>query len=228
MAGANQLDAVASVLREAAALGFLGPGAVEPHVDHAARFATALRPSSRIVDLGSGGGLPGLVLAALRPTATVVLVDARIHRTDFLERAVGRLGWHDRVQVVAARAEALGREAAWRGQADAVVARSFGSPSVTAECAAPLLAVGGQLLVSEPPAPSPERWPAAGLALVGLQHDAEAVAGLASCTQVEPCPERFPRRRLQPPLFELVSRGTGRSPRSPVSRETRRRFRPNT
>jgi 16S rRNA (guanine527-N7)-methyltransferase len=205
--GGDELDAVVSVLREAAALGFLGPGPVEPHVEHAARFAAALRPAHRIVDLGSGGGLPGLVLAALCPSAAVVLVDARTNRTDFLERAVGRLGWRDRVSVVAARAEALGRSVAWRGQVDAAVARSFGSPSLTAECAAPLLAVGGQLLVSEPPASPADRWPAAGLALVGLQLDAK-VLGLASCTQIEPCPERFPRRRPQPPLFELVSRGT--------------------
>jgi hypothetical protein len=208
VAGADELDAVVSVLREAGALGFLGSGPVEPHVDHATRFAAALRPVSRLVDLGSGGGLPGLVLAALRPSVEVVLVDARTNRTDFLERAVGRLGWHDRVRVVAARAEVLGRTPVWRGKAGAVVARAFGSPSVTAECAAPLLAVGGQLLVSEPPAPPADRWSATGLALVGLRLDAETVPGLASCTQVEPCPERFPRRRRQPPLFDLVPRGT--------------------
>jgi hypothetical protein len=208
VAGANGLDAVVSVLREAAAVGFLGPGPVEPHVEHAARFADALRPASRIVDLGSGGGLPGLVVAALRPSSEVALVDARTNRADFLERTVRRLGWQDRVRVVAARAEALGRAVAWRGQVDAVVARSFGSPSVTAECAAPLLVVGGQLLVSEPPEPPADRWPAAGLALVGLRLDAEAGSGLASCTQVEPCPGRFPRRRLRPPLFDLVPRGT--------------------
>jgi len=109
-----------------------------------------------------------------------------------------------------------------------VVARSFGSPSVTAECAAPLLAVGGQLLVSEPPSPSADRWPAAGLALVGLRLD-ETVSGLASCTQVEPCPERFPRRRLRPPLFELfhVEQQAARASAA-VSRETSRRFRPKT
>jgi 16S rRNA (guanine527-N7)-methyltransferase len=192
------------VLREAAGLGLLGPGPVEPHVEHARRFAAALRPVARLVDLGSGAGVPGLVLAALLPATAVVLVDARTNRTDFLARAVARLGWEDRVTVVAARAEELGRAPAWRGQVGAVVARSFGSPSATAECAAPLLVVGGQLLVSEPPEVSGERWPGAGLALVGLAPDAGPIVGMASCTQVEPCPSRFPRHRQRPPLFDLV------------------------
>jgi len=199
--------ALAAVLREAAALGYLGPGPVEPHLAHAARFAAALRPTAQVLDLGTGGGVPGLVLADLDPDLAVVLVDARTNRTDFLRRAVGRLGWDERVTVVAARAEELGRSA-WRSQVPAVVARSFGSPAATAECAAPLLAVGGQLVVSEPPEPSPNRWPAAGLALVGLQVDAVQPSGLASFTQVEAAPERFPRRRAQPLLFELVPRET--------------------
>src|SRR5204862_3634643 len=116
------------VLAEAARLGFLGRGPVEPHVAHAARFATVLRPASTVLDLGSGAGVPGLVLAALRPETQVVLLDARRQRTDFLERAVGRLGWGDRVTVVAGRAEDIGRSPVWRGRMPAVTARAFGSP----------------------------------------------------------------------------------------------------
>ena len=195
-------NTLVAVLQEAADLGYLGPGPIDAHLRHAERFAAPLRATDRVLDLGTGGGVPGLVLAALLPTVAVVLVDARTNRTDFLARAVGRLGWVDRVTVVPARAEALGRDVRWRGQVPAVVARSFGSPSVTAECAAPLLAVGGQLLVSEPPEPRAGRWPAAGLALVGLRADCSGGVGVASFTQVEPCPARYPRRRLRPALFE--------------------------
>jgi len=191
------------VLAEAAGLGFLGPGPISTHVDRARRFDAALRPTPDLLDLGSGGGVPGLILAALRPEAAVVLLDARTNRTDFLERAVGRLGWTDRVMVVAGRAETVGRSAAWRSTRSAVVARSFGSPSTTAECAAPFLLTGGQLVVSEPPGPQPERWPATGLALVGLRPD-PVVEAMASFTLVEPCPDRFPRRRQDPPLFDLA------------------------
>jgi len=197
--------ALLDVFAEAAALGFLGPGPVEPHVAHAARFDAVVRETGPVLDLGSGAGVPGLVLAALRPDVPVVLLDARTNRTDFLQRAVGRLGWGDRVTVLAGRAEAFGRSAAWRGRVGAVVARAFGSPAETAECAAPFLAVGGQLVVSEPPAPAADRWPAAGLALIGLVPDPEDGPGLASFTQVEACPARFPRQRRRPPLFDLRS-----------------------
>jgi hypothetical protein len=197
--------ALLDVLGEAAALGFLGPGRVEPHVAHAARFDPILRSTSSLLDLGSGGGVPGLVLAALRPDTAVVLLDARSNRTDFLHRAVGRLGWGDRVTVLAGRAEVNGRYPMWRGRIGAVVARSFGSPAETAECAAPFLEVGGQLVVSEPPPPADDRWPAPGLALVGLAPDPEDVPGFASFTQVEVCPARFPRQRRRPALFDLRS-----------------------
>jgi 16S rRNA (guanine527-N7)-methyltransferase len=197
--------ALLAVLREAAALGFLGPGPVEPHVTHALRFDGVLRPTAALLDLGSGGGVPGLILASVRPTVEVVLLDARTQRTDFLARAIGRLGWSERVTVLAGRAEALGRSPAWRGRFGAVVARSFGSPAETAECGAPFLAAGGQLVVSEPPDPAADRWPVDGLGLVGLRADEIGAGGLASFTQVEPCPDRFPRRRRRPSLFELGS-----------------------
>jgi SAM-dependent methyltransferase len=194
--------ALVDVLEEAGRLGLIGSGPVGPAIAHAGRFAVALRPVQRVVDLGSGGGLPGLVIAARRPELQFVLLDGRGNRTDFLRRAVSRLGWADRVQVLEARAEAAGHDRRWRGQFDAVVARSFGSPSVTAECAAPFLRVGGQLVVSEPPDPSTSRWPAAGLALVGLVRDADSTEGVASFTQRTPAPARFPRRRPTPPIFE--------------------------
>ena len=54
-----------------------------------ARSATG----TRLVDLGSGGGLPGLVLADAYPERAITLVDRREKRTDFLRRAVRRLGW---------------------------------------------------------------------------------------------------------------------------------------
>ena len=53
-----------------------------------------------VVDLGSGGGVPGLVIADARPDLRLVLVDRRATRTDHLRRLVGRLGLADRVEVV--------------------------------------------------------------------------------------------------------------------------------
>lgn len=167
-------------------------------------------PPTFVLDLGAGGGVPGLVLAELWATARFVLLDANHRRTDFLEEAVCELGWADRVTVVCQRAEEAGRDPSLRGRFDLVVARGFGPPATTAECAAPFLSVGGHLAVSEPPAAeqSGDRWPAVGCAQFGLEPLALATGGPISVKvllQVQQCPDRFPRRNGLPakrPLFE--------------------------
>jgi hypothetical protein len=108
----------------------------------------------RALDLGSGGGLPGLVLVSAWPTTDWCLLDANQRRTEFLQEAVDELGLAGRVTVRRGRAEDLAHDPSLRGTFDLVVARSFGKPAVTAECAAGFLAVGGSLVVSEPPASS--------------------------------------------------------------------------
>ena len=101
------------MLRESQRLGFLGARPVEQAAEHAAAFATALGPladGARLIDLGSGGGLPGLVLADLLPRCSIVLVDRRQKRTDFLQRAIRRLG-HEHVQVREADVFGVAQEA---------------------------------------------------------------------------------------------------------------------
>lgn len=190
-------------LAESQCRGFVGPGRVEDHVAHASAFAqAALKVPARVLDLGSGGGLPGLVLACLHWTdADWVLLDANERRTDFVVTMVARLELGERVRVLRARAEVAGREDRWRYRFDAVVARSFGPPAVTAECASPFLGAGGQLLVSEPPVPVVGRWSAPGLAALGLRDHGRvdtAGGGVRVLRQVEDCPGRFPRRVGQP------------------------------
>lgn len=154
-------------------------------------------PPARALDLGSGGGVPGLVLAEVWPDAEVTLLDSSERRTAFLLEVVRELGWADRVHVVRARAEVAGRDRRLRGTFDAVVSRSFAPPPVTAECAAPFLRVGGHGIVSEPPSADTERWDVQGLGAVGMR--------LGVCLRVEagtyqvleqagPCPDRYPRR----------------------------------
>lgn len=183
-------------------VGFLGPGPVADHVAHAEGFAEAVGEAPGcVVDLGSGGGVPGLVLAERWAETRFVLLDSNERRTEFLRTAVEGLGWADRVEVVRARAEVAGRDDTLRGWFDAVVSRSFGPPPVTAECAAPLLRTGGLLVVSEPPT-GEQRWPEAGVSVVGLQwdrrHEASTGAGYAVLRQVAPCPAPYPRREGVP------------------------------
>jgi 16S rRNA (guanine527-N7)-methyltransferase len=103
------------------------------------------------------------------------------------------------MRVAGARAEVLGRQPGERGRHQAVVARGFGPPPVTAECGAPFLEVGGRLLTSEPPDERP--WPEAPLGALGLVV-AGRRAGVMVLEQARPCPERFPRRApAKHPLF---------------------------
>jgi 16S rRNA (guanine527-N7)-methyltransferase len=187
-------------LEDARRRGMLGPGPVESHLDHAEGMAAAVGADfrGRFLDLGSGAGVPGIILLTLWPAATGVLLDARQRRCAFLERAVGALGLSDRASVACGRAEELAREPGFRGAFDLVVARGFGSPATTAECAVGFLGAGGRLAVSEPPGDAdPKRWPAAGLAELGLsgpERRRGEGGGTALFGIAELAGERWPRR----------------------------------
>jgi 16S rRNA (guanine527-N7)-methyltransferase len=202
------------VLERSRGLGFLGPGSVRLHVDHAAGFAAGIRSApAQFLDLGSGGGVPGLVLAQWWPESRAVLLEARERRCAFLREAVRDLDLDGRVVVIWARAEEAGHRDYLRGVFDLVVARGFGPPAVTAECGAPFLRVGGTLVVSEPPddgetgaPPGASRWPAPGLARLGLVVGRSWTDGFRyqSLDPVEPCPDRYARNPGVPakrPLF---------------------------
>ncbi len=142
-------------LEDAQQLGFLGSRPIPEVIQHARGFVRALvelDPNATVIDLGSGGGVPGLVIAHDRPSSQVTLLDRRAKRTDFLERVVQRLSWSDRVTVVCGDATRFGVDHSY----DAVVARGFGPPSTTIRIAARLVRVGGAIVISEPPAG--DRW----------------------------------------------------------------------
>jgi len=100
----------------------------------------AVGEAARIVDLGSGAGLPGLVLAIARPEAEIVLVESVGKKCAWLERTVTALALEN-VRVVCARAEEVEEE-----PFDVVTARALASLSVLCEYAAPLLREGGSLV----------------------------------------------------------------------------------
>ncbi len=102
----------------------------------------AVRAAGRIADLGSGGGFPGLVLAAALPDASVALVESVGRKCAFLERAAATLGLAN-VTVVNARAEAW---PAGLGVHDLVSARALAPLGVLIEYAAPLLVERGSLV----------------------------------------------------------------------------------
>jgi 16S rRNA (guanine527-N7)-methyltransferase len=104
----------------------------------------ALRTADRVTDLGSGAGLPGLVLAACRPDARFDLIESVSRKCDFLRDAIGRMGL-DNAEVVCERSEDWARGAG-REAYDAVTARAVGGLATLAELASPLLRDGGALV----------------------------------------------------------------------------------
>lgn len=152
--------------------------------------------ASRLIDLGSGGGLPGLPLLADCTNMTGVLLDAASKRTAFLVWAAVELGLSDRVAVVTARAEAAAHDPDHRGQYDVVACRGFGPPALTIECSAGFLGLGGRLLISEPP--DRRQWNNEVLESIGLAH-AETSDGVAMFVRVGSIPDTVPRaiKRMQ-------------------------------
>jgi 16S rRNA (guanine527-N7)-methyltransferase len=146
------------VLTEARDLGFLGREPAADLIERTRRtFGAALPPAARrLLDLGSGGGVPGLVLAHDRPDLEVVLLDRRTKRTDWLARIVRRLGWSDRVRAVGADARLAATFPELRGWADVVTARGVGPITALPALVAPFLGRDGLLLVAEPP--NSDRW----------------------------------------------------------------------
>lgn len=139
-------------LAEQARLGILGLAPLEA-VAHSRRYEHALPLDARVVDIGSGAGVPGLVIAWHRDDVHMTLVEVRQKRADQLTRLVRRLGLRERVDVVCARVEALGDGHV--GAYDALVARRFGPPAIVTAAAERLVRTGGSMVVSAAP---DDRW----------------------------------------------------------------------
>lgn len=111
--------------------GLLGPREVprlwDRHLLNSVALAELIPQHARLVDIGTGAGLPGLAVACVRPDLTVDLVESLLRRTDFLTEVVTALGLADRVRVIRGRAE------------DSAVLNTVGSAQfVTARAVAPL------------------------------------------------------------------------------------------
>jgi len=103
----------------------------------------------RLADVGSGGGLPGIVLAIARPDARIVLIESTQKKADFLIAAAGELKLKN-VSVEPHRAEELARSPL-RGSFDAVVARAVAPLAVLVPWLLPLLKPGGYALAMKGP-----------------------------------------------------------------------------
>ncbi len=165
------LAALADIQRR----GAIGEVSLAAAVAHADQFVAALPlRAQRLVDLGSGGGLPGLVIAVRRPELPITLVERRRSRADLLHRAVRALRL-EHVAVFSGDVRDLAHDQPH--SFDIVTARSFAAPDITARWAGELLAPDGLLIVSEPPEESADRWPDTVLAAAKL-NDLGTIGGV--------------------------------------------------
>lgn len=162
----------------------------------------AVRTARRLADLGSGAGLPALVLALVLPSAAVTPVESQQKKCRFIEQAANAMGLHN-VEVRYARVEDYGRKAG-RGAHDAVVSRALAALSVVAEYSLPLLEHGGTMIAMKGAISNEERIQAenalailggGGLEPVKLEPFAGAENRWVYLARKErPTPASFPRQ----------------------------------
>ncbi len=155
--------------------------------------AAAPPEGASVVDVGSGAGLPGLVMAILRPDLQVTLVDADRRSAAFLVHAAALCG-AARVTVIPRRAEEVGRDPAHRERHDLAVSRATAPVPVLCELALPLLRPGGRLLALVADAAGDALRGAAAAAACGGGMPEALGAGILSVAKVAPTPPLFPRR----------------------------------
>lgn len=135
--------------REATVRGLIGPREVprlwERHLLNCAVITDLMPPASTVCDVGSGAGLPGIVLAIRRPDLQVTLLEPLLRRTAFLDLAVSTMELSN-VHVHRGRAEELPGERDWVGGFDVVTSRAVAPMDRLARWSLPLVRPGGLLL----------------------------------------------------------------------------------
>ncbi len=140
------------IFTQAQERGWIGKQPLDSYIDHSLSFAKAARTiPSLAVDVGTGAGIPGLVLAAFWPECRWILAESSLARASFLELHCGRMGWFNRVEIYHGDANSLRVDNRIAGEADLVTARGFGAVEGLVGVAAFVLRSGGELIVSAAP-----------------------------------------------------------------------------
>ena len=138
-------------------------------------------PPLKLVDIGTGGGLPGIPLAIARPDVQVTLIDGTGKKIRFLESVVAELGLTN-VTPLNARVEDVGQDPAHRATYDIAVSRAVGPLNVVLEYSLPLLKLGGTMLAMKGPKAEQE---------LRESGDAMVTLGAGEVTVVDAYPESF-------------------------------------
>lgn len=156
-----------------------------------------LPSSGRVIDVGTGGGLPGIVWAVYRPDLSVTLLDSVRKKCEAVREIVGELGLQN-VAVVCARSEefaGIEREAF-----DLAGAKGLASAGVCAELLSPFVRVGGVVMtfkgerVHEEISEVNNQWERLGLKKPSLKFYGGAAKSILIWEKIRPCSEKYPRR----------------------------------
>jgi len=104
----------------------------------------------KLIDIGTGAGLPGIPLAIARPDVAVTLIEATGKKIAFLQSVIDALELAN-ITAVQERAENVGQDSSFRGRFDVAVSRAVGPMPVVLEYSLPLLKLGGRMLAMKGP-----------------------------------------------------------------------------
>lgn len=160
-----------------------------------------IQEGDRVLDLGTGGGFPGLALAIAYPQAQFTLIDATEKKIKAVEGMVRKLGLLN-IRCLVGRAEKLGRDHKLREQFDVVVARALAPFPTLLEYALPFVKVGGIFIAYEGKAETWEKYHAAlhelSAEIVEVRKAIlpveEAERNFVVVKKISPIDERYPRR----------------------------------
>ena len=172
--------------------------AAEAWAKHVAESATLLdavdpAPGVRLVDVGTGGGVPGVPIAVMRPDLHVTLLDSDRRKTAFLTHVAGMLEL-DNVAVVCERAEDVARRDGVREAFDVAVSRALAPPAVMCELLLPFLRTGGVAATLVGDAEAACRECARAAQLLGGGVPRTAPGDVLLIDKVAPAPDAYPRR----------------------------------
>lgn len=158
--------------------------------------AISWRGPERVIDIGSGGGLPAVPLAIALPSIRFTLLEANQRKCAFLEFVAGTLGLRN-ITVAPGRAEELGHHSALRESFDRAISRAAARPAVLLELALPFVRTGGDLVAEVSPL-DPRSLDQAAQVLGGgeprVERSPSGRGALLTVPKIGPTPQRYPRR----------------------------------
>jgi 16S rRNA (guanine527-N7)-methyltransferase len=163
-----------------------------------------LRRQSTVIDVGTGGGLPGIPLAIANSNLRVMLLETTERKVRFLKHALAQLNLPN-LEVLHARAEDVGRKPEYRESFDLTTARALAALPVVVEYCAPLVRPGGVIIAMKGRLPEDELSQ-------GIVASHELGAMLRGVREVE-YPRQLPQKERRLVIFDKVDATPGRFPR---------------